>query len=332
MQKLQIESLSTLLSIVIDTSLSCNREFFEIQQWLTDFEHRFSRFQKDNWLWNINTTGKWILDEDGKNMLHFALALAETTDGYFDPTVTGALEAIGYGKKEILAENSLEKISQKKKRVINWIQPSYWIWCDNKALHPILKHGTFRDVEIQDYNCILHNGSRIEFGWVGKWYALDIIASKLSWFERYYINFWGDIYWKGGWTLWLEDPQDEEKAIWTLRLENGFFCASSWGKRKIGDAHHLLDARTGKSTFHTLGTYIEGSSWMLADALATATFILPIDSALELLETVCSPDWWKKYEASSWNPSFSLPIKAEGGILSDNRSFYRSKWSSIILL
>lgn len=87
MQKHSYEVIGTHLSLHIDTPQEIGELFREIEMSLSQFEKKFSRFIPGNWLDTLNKERSAILDEDGKNMLSFALEVAQVTHGYFDPTV-----------------------------------------------------------------------------------------------------------------------------------------------------------------------------------------------------------------------------------------------------
>lgn len=96
MQKYDFNIIGTHLQVLIDTDMDCSEVFHSIESRLSDFEQKFSRFLEDNWLADLNTSRRALLDADAKNMLMFALDMARKTDGYFDPTVGKKLTELGY--------------------------------------------------------------------------------------------------------------------------------------------------------------------------------------------------------------------------------------------
>lgn len=99
MATLDLDIIGTHLQIRVDTSSPSHigEDFSRIEQYLTDFEAKYSRFIPGNYLHSLNQNRGGILDHDAKVMLSYALELARKTDGYFDPTVGKRLRDLGYG-------------------------------------------------------------------------------------------------------------------------------------------------------------------------------------------------------------------------------------------
>jgi thiamine biosynthesis lipoprotein ApbE len=96
MQRLDLDVIGTHLALSIDTIEDCGEIFREIEAYLRGFEARYSRFITGNWLYDLNTTRRAVLDMDARAMLLCTLDIAEKTDGYFDPTVGKRLTELGY--------------------------------------------------------------------------------------------------------------------------------------------------------------------------------------------------------------------------------------------
>lgn len=86
MQKYSLDVIGTHLDIYIDTTEEISL-FESIWNRLQDFEKKYSRFLEWNWLSDLNKTRRWILDRDSRNMIEYALEVAQNTNGYFDPTI-----------------------------------------------------------------------------------------------------------------------------------------------------------------------------------------------------------------------------------------------------
>ncbi len=259
MQKYGFDCIGTHLDIIIYTDDSIAELVQLIESWLSFFESKYSRFISGNWLHNLNLERSWILDLDSKNMLMVMLEIAKNTDGYFDPTIGKRLTELGYGKKEL----QIKKVSQ------GW-------------------YGDYRDIEIIWDQVILHSNIELEFGWVGKGYLIDIIHGIIdnSIFGscKYLINFWGDMYGRGGWNIGLESPFASDEVIGTIMLEDLFLACSAGTKRRWWDHHHLIDPHTGESARDVIASYIEWSSGMITDGYATALCVMPWNLACEMLQ------------------------------------------------
>ncbi len=257
MQKFQIESIWTHLSLMIDTPHSCDEVFSRIRIYLANFEQKYSRFLEWNWLYTLNTSRRGTLDTDGKNMLSYMLELATKTDGYFDPTVWKRLAELGYG--------------------LQWkMKSEQWITAKKR-------NGNYKDIEIVGDEVLLHGDILLEFGWVGKGYLIDIIKKYLEIFPRFLINFGWDLYGRGGWKVGLESPFASDEFIGTHILDDGYLACSAWTRRKWGIHHHLINPKTGESATEVVASYIEGDSWMTVDGYATTLCVMPWEFAFETL-------------------------------------------------
>ncbi|MBC7503479.1 FAD:protein FMN transferase [Candidatus Gracilibacteria bacterium] len=256
MQQLDLDIIGTHLQIQIDTSSSCDEDFSHICSYLTDFELRYSRFIEGNWLYGVNMSRRGVLDKAGKQIIEFMLDLSEKSDGYFDPTVGKRLTELGYGNQKIKSEPIIEKKG----------------------------YGDYRDIEISGDSIILHGDIFLEFGGVGKGYLIDQIQHILSKYPRFLINFGGDIYGRGGWTIGLESPFSADEIIGTIILDDHYLASSAGTRRKWGIYHHLIDPHTGESANNVISSYIEGQSGMMTDAYAMILCVMPWELACITLE------------------------------------------------
>lgn len=97
------------------------------------------------------------------------------------------------------------------------------------------------------------------------------------------MDFGGDVYARGGWDIALEHPTEPNLSIGTIRIDDGYFCASSGLRRRIGDFHHLLDAHSGKPASEVIASFVESDRGMIADGYATALCVCPLEMSLRLL-------------------------------------------------
>ncbi len=257
MQKHSYEVIGTHLSLHIDAPQEIGELFQEIEKRLSTFEKIFSRFIPGNWLDTLNKERSAILDEDGKNMLAFALEVAQNTHGYFDPTVWSRLSTLWYG----LADDAPHTVN-------------------------------YKNIHIEGNHVELTWDVVLEFWWVGKGYLIDIVKKMIDTFflsfgsqkPRYLIDFWGDLYGVWGFKIWLENPHELDEVIGVIVLDDTFLACSSGSKRKWGNHHHLIDPKTGESAREVIASYIEWSSGILVDSYATALCVMPYEKACATLE------------------------------------------------
>lgn len=190
-------------------------------------------------------------DDEFIELLNLSRQVSESSFWYFDVTVCSRLESIGYGK----------------------------FWREDNS------NVTWRDIEIHGNYIELKNGAKIDFGWIGKGYMIDILFDILNpSFSEFIINFGWDIRVKWSHPIGLEDPCESSKIIGEILLKNASLCASSWQKRRFWDYHHLINPKTKDSPNEILTVFTYHSSACLADMYATALFVAPLETSLVILE------------------------------------------------
>jgi thiamine biosynthesis lipoprotein len=116
-------------------------------------------------------------------------------------------------------------------------------------------------------------------------------ARELNPLEHYAIDAGGDVYVAGlnpdgaPWSVGIRHPRCHDQLIESLSVSNVAVCTSGDYERKDSeDGHHILDPRTGVSANAVASVTVVAPTAMVADALATAAFVLgPIDG-IRLLE------------------------------------------------
>lgn len=193
--------------------------------------------------------------------LAFALALAEETDGAFDPTVGGALLAAGFDRNYRTGERAPAGASK----------------------------GTFRDVEIDRAagTVTLRRPLVLDLGAVAKGFAADLAGRELAGFERVAVSAGGDVLVRAPeaepFEVGIQHPRDPEALLAVLSLREGAVCTSGDYVRSGERGHHLLDGRSRTSAAGVVSVSVVAPSAMLADGLSTAAFALGVERGLELL-------------------------------------------------
>lgn len=126
----------------------------------------------------------------------------------------------------------------------------------------------------------------IDIGAAGKGQLVDLLSAELTaqGLGCFFIDASGDMLNSGPEpvVIGLEHPYDPAQAIGTFELGPGALCASASNRRAWGDGlHHVLDGLTGAPVQTTVATWAASSSAMVADALATALFLVPGDQLSE---------------------------------------------------
>jgi thiamine biosynthesis lipoprotein len=199
--------------------------------------------------------------------VQFALMLAQESGGAFDPTVGHKMAARGFNREHRTGEI-----------VRTALAPD-----DNVS---------YRDVQLDpDRRTItLLRPLTLDLGAVAKGLAVDAAARELAPFEDFAIDAGGDLYLGGlnpqgePWRVGIRHPRQDDALIDALLVSNQAVCTSGDYERKTGAGHHILDPRTDASPHSVASATVVASGAMLADALATAAFVLGPRDGIQLLQ------------------------------------------------
>lgn len=195
--------------------------------------------------------------------VRFALTVAEVTGGAFDPTVGRRMELRGFNREH------------RTKDVIETAIPSQG-------------DISYRDVQLdpERRTITLLRPLVLDLGAVAKGLAVDTAAREIRTFENFSIDAGGDLYLGGRnaegepWRVGIRHPRRDNELIATLSVSNQAVCTSGDYER----GRHILDPRTGAPADSVASATVVASGAMLADALATAVFILGPARGLALLD------------------------------------------------
>jgi len=255
--------------------------------WFHEIEARCTRFSPQSELMQLSAhpgvavPASAILYE----AVHFALMVAEESNGAFDPTVGHQMESRGFNREHRTGEIVRTAIRS-----------------DEGV--------SYRDVQLDpDRRAItLLRPLTLDLGAVAKGLAVDAAARELEPFQDFAIDAGGDLYLGGSnpqgepWCVGIRHPRNADQVIDRLHVSNQAVCTSGDYERKAPDGgSHILDPRTGRSPDTVASATVVASGAMLADALATAAFVLGPDDGIQLLDRlgvdgmILTPDL-KRYE------------------------------------
>ncbi|MCC6178559.1 MAG: FAD:protein FMN transferase [Chloroflexi bacterium] len=202
--------------------------------------------------------------------VRFAVALARLTDGAFDPTIGGALEAAGFDRHYVTGERIPAAPGG---------QPG---------------HVSYRDIRLDATRrtIVLRRPLVLDLGAVAKGLAIDLAARELAAFESVSIDAGGDLYVRGRLSdgrprrVGVQSPRDPEWIAHIFDLAEGAVCTSGNYERRTADglSHHLVNPRTGRSAVSLASVTVVAPTAMAADGLATAAFVLGPQAGRHLLE------------------------------------------------
>ena len=222
--------------------------------------------------------------------VQFAVAVAEETEGAFDPTIGHTMETRGFNREYRtgeLVQTDLER--DDAGRTLSGPPISY------------------RDVRLNpgQKTITLVRPLILDLGAVAKGLAIDMAARELSALDNFAIDAGGDLYVAGcnpdgaPWSIGIRHPRLMNQLCDSLRLSNLAVCTSGDYERRSspGDdvndvddvdgadrGHHILDPRTGSSADAVASVTVVAPTAMAADALATAAFVLGPVAGIRFLE------------------------------------------------
>ena len=202
--------------------------------------------------------------------VQFAVAVAEESGGAFDPTVGYSMEARGFNRE------------YRTGRIVRT---------------PLESAGavSYRDVRLDPHRktITLLRPLILDLGAVAKGLAIDMAARELQTFKDFVIDAGGDLYLSGcspdgtPWSVGIRHPRLENQLIDVLRVSNEAVCTSGdYERRSSGEdgGHHIIDPRTGAPAHAVASATVVAPTAMMADALATAAFVLGPADGIRLLD------------------------------------------------
>ncbi len=199
-------------------------------------ESKYSRYIKNNLMDKINNSHNIsvTIDEETFKLLEYSRNLFELSDGLFDIT-SGILRKIWQFTKNAVPPKPSE-------------------------VNQLLSKIGFNKIQYNQKEIILQKGMEIDFGGIGKEYAVDQVTHKLHAIcqtkkASFLVNFGGDISAvkfcenDPSWTVGLESATKQDTTESILKISQGAVATSGNSKRFIqyqGKKYgHLLNPKTG---------------------------------------------------------------------------------------
>lgn len=255
-------------------------------EWFHEIETRCTRFSAQSELMQL--TAQAGVPVPASPILYqavqFALMVAEESGGAFDPTVGHRMEARGFNREHRTGEI-----------VRTTVTP------DDDV--------SYRDVvlDAERKTILLRRPLTLDLGGVAEGLAVDTAARELQPFRDFAIDAGGDLYLGGSnpqgtpWSVGIRHPrpvhEQDQETIDSLRVTNQAVCTSGDYEKR----DHILDPRTKTTSYTVASATVVAPGAMLADALATAAFVLGPNQGIELLTRlgveglIVTPDL-KRYE------------------------------------
>jgi FAD:protein FMN transferase len=263
--------MGTLVTIQVEASGSdtaVERAF----DWFREIEARCTRFDPRSELMRLTVrVGEAVpVSRILFEAIRFALSVAEDTGGAFDPAIGHRMERRGFNRED------------RTQRLVH-------------TPVAVDEDVSYRDVhaDAEAQTIMLHRPLVLDLGAVAKGLAVDAAAQELRPFTNFAIDAGGDLYLGGhnpqgaAWSVGIRHPRTDGALIDSVRVTDMAVCTSGDYERPMAaedTQHHILDPRVGVSPTAVASATVVAPTAMLADALATAAFVLgPVDG-IRLLE------------------------------------------------
>lgn len=240
--------------------------------WFYEIESRCTRFRPESELMQLTARAGSAVPVSSVlyEAVRFALSVAEQTAGAFDPTVGRRMESRGFNREHRTGQVIRTPVDS--------------------------ADATYRDVRLdpERRTIMLLRPLTLDLGAVAKGLAIDTAARELAPFRDFAIDAGGDVFCGGlnpgglPWSVGIRHPRRDGELIDSLRVSGQAVCTSGDYERPVaGDAggeHHILDPRTGSSPRRVASATVVAPGAMLADALATAAFVMGPRDGMRLLD------------------------------------------------
>ena len=215
------------------------------------------------------------LSEATKEVVEFALHMAEETGGALEPTIYPVLEAWGFTTDENRIPSSEE-------------------------LQALMEHVGYEKVSLDGNMIRLPEGTELDLGAVGKGYAADVAAEviKEQGVKSALLDLGGNIQAVGSkpdgtdWRLGIRNPFGDGQIGMLRASDCAVVTSGRYERYFIGEDGkkytHIIDPKTGYPVDNGLvSVTIVTEEGKMADALSTAMFVKGLEGA---------QDYWKKHQ------------------------------------
>ena len=265
-------------SISLQSEVSSQNTHFKAFNILQNVNQEMSTYLDDSLISKVNKAevGIWVtVTQDFIEVLDYALALCEETQGIYDVSIGKLVNLWGFGPDEVYKEPSEEEVSYLSSQV----------GCGSVILDSSnLLVKKVKDIEL-------------DFSSIAKGFAIDKVYKFLEEqqnIKSFFIEIGGEIRstslksndqpWKAG----IVNPSDQDKIIYTFLSSSfdSFALATSGDYRNIRildekEFSHTMNTFSGlPSSFSKKSVTVISENAMKADALATALNAMKLEQAI----------------------------------------------------
>jgi len=226
----------------------------------------------------INNSTEYVLDDETRKLLSYAIQLSNESSGNFDPTIF------------TLEQKLWSPLIKGKRSSV----PS------QTEIKSALKSVGVDKIKLNGNNLIKPPDISFDFGAFVKGYAVDCAVSVLKKHNvsSALVNAGGDLscYGKREWRIAIQHPRssktdgNEQKFLGVITISNVSIATSGDYERFViingTRYHHIINPATGKPTDASISTtIISDKSCMEADALSTAVFVMGPTKGLDFINS-----------------------------------------------
>jgi thiamine biosynthesis lipoprotein len=259
--------MNTLVTLHIVSPEATAEAFERAFGWFHEIEARCSRFDPSSELMRLCASPGEAVEVSPLlfEAVRFACLVAEESGGAFDPTCGARMAELGFNRHHITGEC----IAAHTAPAVSW-----------------------RDIELDTdrRTILLRKPLTLDLASVAKGLAIDLASRELAPFHDFAIDAGGDLYVCGTnekgepWSVGVRHPRRDGEMIATLRVTDGAVCTSGDYERQSPTGHHILDPVTGASPQAAASVTVVAPAAIVADALATAAFVMGPESGIPFLE------------------------------------------------
>jgi FAD:protein FMN transferase len=255
---------------------TAQRALREVERFFHEAHSRFTRFEASSELSALNASaGKpFTASPQIFEVVELTVKYAALTDGWFNPTIIGALEAAGYDRTFDTIKDTREQQSTTASAI--------------SAVSAIVLAAKQRTIT-------LPKGVRIDLGGIAKGWAVQKAAERLAIYGPCLVDAGGDMMTfeavpgSSSWSIEIADPLDPENDVMTLHLRDQAVATSGidrrrWQRNGVWQ-HHLIDPHTGQpSDSDLLTATVIAPTTVEAEVYAKTVFLLGSQAGLDFID------------------------------------------------
>jgi thiamine biosynthesis lipoprotein len=255
---------------------TAQRALREAERFFHEAHSRFTRFETSSELSALNASAgrPFTASPQMFEVVELAVKYAALTNGWFNPTIIGALEAAGYNR-------TFDAIQETRDQRLTVTSPV-------SAASAIGLNAKQRAIT-------LPKGVRIDLGGIAKGWAVQKTAQQLAIYGPCLVDAGGDMMTFGAvpdsssWAIEIADPLDPDNDMMTLHVRDQAVATSGidrrrWQRNGVWQ-HHLIDPHSGRpSESDLLTATVIAPTTVEAEVYAKTVFLLGAQAGLDFID------------------------------------------------